>query len=198
MPRRARAAATPRRQTDIADALLRIAGREGIGSLTMARLAREVGVTSGALFRHFPSRAAMLDEAAARAVALLETTFPPPGLPPRERMRWFLAARVALVQHHPGVPQLIFSEQFRKALPPSGARALRAMVRRSFDFVCEALAEGAARGEVRRDIPPADLAATILGTLLVRVFLVATLPDLEPLDAESAWSMISRLAAPPA
>jgi hypothetical protein len=44
-----------RRQKDIADAILRVAGREGIGALTMQRLGRELGVTSGALFRHFPS-----------------------------------------------------------------------------------------------------------------------------------------------
>ena len=48
----------------------------------MERLGREVGVTSGALFRHFPSRTAMLDEAAKRAVALLEATFPPAELAP--------------------------------------------------------------------------------------------------------------------
>jgi AcrR family transcriptional regulator len=52
----------------------------------MERLGREVGITSGALFRHFPSRTAMLNEAALRAVALLEATFPSPALHPLERL----------------------------------------------------------------------------------------------------------------
>jgi AcrR family transcriptional regulator len=70
----------------------------------MERLGREVGVTSGALFRHFPSRTAMLNEAAARAVAVLETTFPPVDLPPLERPRRLVAARSGLAAAHAGIP----------------------------------------------------------------------------------------------
>lgn len=188
------------RQTDIADAILTIAGREGIDALTMDRLAKEVGVTSGALFRHFPSRAAMLDEAAKRAVTLIESTLPPPGPLPLERLRWFVAARTAVASEHRGIPQLVFSEQFAKALPPQGARALRGVLRRSFEFMVEVLGEAASRGEVRQDIPPADLAIAVLGMLLVRV-LLATLLDgngpTAPPDAEAAWTKVLALLLPP-
>jgi AcrR family transcriptional regulator len=186
-------------QTEIADAILSVAGREGINALTMNRLAREVGVTSGALFRHFPSRAAMLDEAAKRAVTLLESTLPPPGPLPLERLRWFVAARTAVASEHRGIPQLVFSEQFAKALPPQGATALRGVVRRSFEFVVAVLAEAATRGEVRQDIPPADLAVAVLGMLLVRA-LLATLLDgsgpTVPADAEAAWAKVAALLSP--
>lgn len=189
---------TPMRQTDIADAILTVAGREGIGALTMDRLAKEVGVTSGALFRHFPSRAAMLDEAAKRAVTLLESTLPPPGPEPLERLRWFVAARSAVASKHRGIPQLVFSEQFAKALPPRGAKALRGVVRRSFEFVAEVLAEAANRGQVRRDIPPTDLAIAVLGMLLLRA-LLATLLDGDGLSpqAEDAWTKVLALLLPP-
>src|SRR5512134_2853232 len=123
------------RKSDIAEAILEVAGREGIGALTMDRLARELGVTSGALFRHFPSRTSMLNEAALLAAARLEATFPPSSLPPLERLRRFLAARARLAAEHGGIPQLVFSEQFGKALPPKGSRAMRGAVLRTRDFV---------------------------------------------------------------
>jgi AcrR family transcriptional regulator len=187
------------RGTEIADAILAVVGQEGINALTMNRLAKEVGVTSGALFRHFPSRAAMLDEAAKRAVALLDGTLPPPGPLPLERLRWFVAARTAVATEHAWIPQLVFSEQFAKALPPEGARALRGVVRRSFEFVAGVLADAAIRGEVRQDIPPADLATAVLGMLLIRT-LLASLFDGDGRaapDPEAGWDKVAALLSPP-
>lgn len=186
------------RQAEIADAILRVAGREGIAALTMERLGREVGLTSGALFRHFPTRAAMLNEAARRAVALLESTFPPAPLPPLDQLRQFLAARSALAAQHPGLPQLVFSEQFGKALPPRGARALRGVVLRTRDFLAETLAEGARRGELRDDLPPEELAQVVLGSLLARALLSTFVPEapLRTAEREASVDGLLRLLAP--
>jgi AcrR family transcriptional regulator len=187
------------RQTDIADAILRIVGREGIAVLTMERLGREVGVTSGALFRHFPSRSAMLDEAAHRAVALIETTFPAAALPPLERLRQFVVARSRLAADHPGIPQLVFSEQFGKALPPKGARAVRGVVLRTLDFLVEALREAGERGEIRRDLPAEDLAPTVIGAILAHaVFAALVDKGAGRPDAEAAWNNLLILLRPPA
>jgi AcrR family transcriptional regulator len=186
------------RQAEIADAILRVVGREGIAALTMERLGREMGLTSGALFRHFPTRAAMLNEAARRAVALLEATFPPASLPPLERLRQFLTARSALAAQHPGLPQLVFSEQFGKALPPKGARALRGVVLRTRDFLAEALAEAARGGELRDDLPPEELALVVLGSLLARALLSTFVPEAagRQADREAAVDGLLRLLAP--
>lgn len=189
------------RRTDIADAILRVAGREGIGALTMERLGREVGVTSGALFRHFPSRTAMLTEAARRAVDLLETTFPSAELPPLERLRQLVTARSRLAAAHAGIPQLVFSEQFGKALPPKGARAVRGVVRRTRDFIVDAVREAGSRGEVRRDVPAEELALVLIGAIFARA-LFAGLVDgdgagMPRPDAEAAWGHVLRLIGPP-
>lgn len=191
---------TADRQLDIADAILRVAGREGIGALTMERLGREVGVTSGALFRHFPSRTAMLNEAAQRAVGLLEASFPPAELPPLERLRQFVVARAKVAAEHGAIPQLVFSEQFGKALPPEGARAVRGVVRRTRDFVVEALREAGAAGEVRRDMSAEELALTVVGAIFARALFHALLDDGHgklPHDAERLWSHVLRVIEPP-
>jgi len=185
---------------DIADAILRVAGKEGIGALTMERLGREVGVTSGALFRHFPSRTAMLNEAAQRAVGLLEATFPPTDLPPVERLRQFVVARAKVAAEHGAIPQLVFSEQFGKALPPKGARAVRDIVLRTRDFVVDALREAGAGGEVRRDVSAEELALSVMGVIFARALFRALVDDgrgkLQP-DAEGVWGHVLRVIKPP-
>ena len=188
------------RKTEIADAILRIAGREGVGALTMERLGRELGITSGALFRHFPSRTAMLNEAANRAVMLLETTFPSSALPPLERLHQFVVARSRLAAEHSGIPQLVFSEQFGKALPPKGARAALGIVLRTRDFLVGALREAAACGEVRRDIPAEELVLIVIGAIVGRALLAALVENAggnkpRP-DAEAAWDNLVRLLRP--
>ena len=189
------------RQSEIADAILRVAGREGIGALTMERLGRELGVTSGALFRHFPSRASMLNEAARLAVTRLEATFPPMSLAPLERLRQLLVARSRLAAEHGAIPQLVFSEQFGKALPPKGARAVRAVVLRTRDFVVEALRDAGVRGEVRRDIPPEELALAVIGAVFARALFAGFAADEggkpQP-DGQARWDTLARLLGPPA
>lgn len=187
------------RKSDIADAILKIAGREGIGALTMERLARELGLTSGALFRHFPSRTSMLNEAAGLAAKRLEATFPPASLPPLERLRLFLVARSRLAAEHGGIPQLVFSEQFGKTLPPKGSRAVREAVLRTRDFVVEALREAAARGEVRQDVPASELALTVIGTVFARSLFAAFDGDegKPPLEPRARWNSLVRLLGAP-
>lgn len=186
------------RKSEIADAILRIAGREGIAALTMERLARELGLTSGALFRHFPSRTSMLNEAASLAVTRLEATFPPAALPPLDRLRQFVAARSRLAAEHAGIPQLVLSEQFGKALPAKGARAVRDAVLRTRDFVVAALRDASARGEVRRDIPAEELALAVIGTVFARsLFAAFDGADERPQRLESSWNCMMRLLGAP-
>ena len=51
------------RRVEIGEASLRIVGGRGVTALTTANLAREVGVTTGALFRHFDTLEDILREA---------------------------------------------------------------------------------------------------------------------------------------
>ncbi len=186
------------RKTAICDALLRLAASEGIAALTMERLGRELGVTSGALFRHFPTREAMLDAAANRLAGLLLGALPPADLLPIDRIRLFFLGRLRMITDHPGIPQLVFSEQFAKALPPAGARALRSAIGRSVDFLVEAVKDAAGRNDVRSDVPPHDLAMIVMGVLLSRGLFSAHAgrgPKLPP--PEEAWLRLSRVLSPP-
>src|SRR5512147_3249009 len=100
-PRAPRKAAEDRRR-EIADAALRVISAEGLGHFTALAIAREVGLTDGALFRHFASKEAIVDAAIDRVEELLFEGFPPEGEDPVERLGAFFARRVAVIRAQPG------------------------------------------------------------------------------------------------
>ena len=153
------------RRKQIVEAALRIIGRKGIRSLTMSVLAEEVGVTSGALFRHFASRGEILEEMASYAVEKLETTFPAQSLPPLERLLTLARKRVALLGGDPGLSWLMRSEQASLSLPPKAIKALRGIVQRSRSFLLEAIREGVEQQSIRNDIEAEILLIPVVGTI---------------------------------
>jgi AcrR family transcriptional regulator len=187
------------RRAEIADAILRIVATRGIASLTMANLAAEIGVTSGALFRHFSSRDEMLAEAARHAGSLLEQTFPPAELPPLERLEQLITARVTAVRKHPGLRELMLSDQFLLALPTEAADALRSLVVRTRQFIVNALTEAEQAGLVRSDVRPEHLAMIVMGT--IQIASVAGSGALGPRPADvsapqALWETMTKLLTP--
>jgi AcrR family transcriptional regulator len=109
------------RQAAIVDAALTLACSMGPAQITTGDIAAAVGVTQGAVFKHFPTKDAIwlaamswvhaqllgvLDEAAAAA----------PN--PLEGLSAVFRAHVDFVVAHPGVPRLIFHELQQPADTP--------------------------------------------------------------------------------
>ena len=160
--------ATTRRPTDerrgeLTDAALRIIATRGIAELTTRALAEEVGLTSGAMFRHFPSLDALLDAVVHRVEGVLDATFPPEDLPPLERLERFVDARSTAVGANLGIMRLVLSEQFALSLPHDGSRRLSACVAKTKRFLGGCIAEGQADGTIRDDVPAPALGAIVMG-----------------------------------
>lgn len=161
---RIRKPAAERRQ-EIALGVLRIIGERGLTSLTTATLAEEVGVTTGALFRHFASFDEILRETVRHAVERMNETFPDPSLSPLERLMGLARNRVQLLRSDPGLAWLLRSEQAYLTLPDDAVKSLRVLVRRSRRYLLSALREGALRGCIRADIEPEVLLVPVMGTI---------------------------------
>lgn len=156
---------TAERQAEIARAALEIVGRNGIAALTAATLAREIGVTSGALFRHFASRDEILDASVSHAIARIEETFPDGSIPPLRRVMTLARNRVALLSADRGLAWLLRSEQAYHSLPPGAVERLSELAARSKRFLLEAIGEGARDGSIRDDVDPAALTVLVMGTI---------------------------------
>lgn len=101
------------RQREIVAAVLALAREQGPDAITTHAIAQHIGVTQGALFRHFPDKEsiwlavfAWVREALGAA---LDGAIASAGSPLDAIARAF-EAHVAFVASHPGVPRVLFHE----------------------------------------------------------------------------------------
>jgi len=164
MSTRTRKPAAERRE-QIAQAVLQIIGKQGLTSLTTMTIADEVGVTSGALFRHFSSLEEILEETVGVALGQMEATFPDRALPPMERLLTLAKNRIRLLGSNPGLAWLLSSEQAQLTLPKDAVVRLQELVDRSKRYLLDTITEGVSQGVIRDDIEPQVLLVPVLGTI---------------------------------
>lgn len=115
--------ATEVRQAGLVAAALHLAAQRNPADITTADLARAVGITQGAVFRHFASKEAVwlavLDWTTETLLARLQQAAAGPdekrsgaawGPTPLHALQAIFAAHVDFVMEHPGVPRVIFQE----------------------------------------------------------------------------------------
>ena len=89
----------------VIETALRLVDRDGLDGVSMRRVAAAVGATPMALYRHVPSKAALLDALVAAVLARLE--FPTGDLPLAERLRATVRSLRRLLTAHPWLVTLI-------------------------------------------------------------------------------------------
>ena len=119
--------ATALRQASLVDAAVRLAAHSSPATITTADLAHAVGITQGAVFRHFASKEAIwlavLDWSIDTLMTRLQTAADVQSDPVLALRAVFLA-HVDFAVEHPGVPRVIFQE-----LQHAGDTPLKARVR---------------------------------------------------------------------
>ena len=156
---------TVERKKEIVHAVLRIVGERGLSSLSTKTIAEEVGVTTGALFRHFPSLQEILREVTRFAILQIEETFPDESLAPLERIKLLAKNRIMLLNSCNGLAWLLKSEQAFLTLPEDSVESLRSIMKRSKRFLLKSINDGISKGSIRNDIDPEVLIVPIMGTI---------------------------------
>lgn len=184
------------RQAELTDAALHIIATRGIAALSTRSLAAQVGLSTGAIFRHFTSLEALLDAVVARVEAVLDATYPDATLPAGERLARFLEARSTAVGSQLGILRLVLSEQFLLALPKAGSTRLAGAVERTRAFVLECLRQGQDTGELRADLPAETLAPIVMGTIQM-LALSSSKTRQRDVEARAVQSSLLALLRPP-
>jgi AcrR family transcriptional regulator len=122
-----------------------------------------LGLSSGALFRHFKTMDEVLEAVVERMVMVLSAALPPADSPPLKRLIAFVELRSHAIGDNSGILQLVVSEQFRLALPAGAAKKLKRLMAQSRRFVLQGVLQGQQDGSVRKDVPAADLALLVMG-----------------------------------
>jgi AcrR family transcriptional regulator len=132
------------------------------GTVALEAIAREAGVGIGTLYRHFPTRealveavyAAELDDVTASAPALLEE------LPPEAALRAWMDRYAAFVETKRGMADVL------RASLASGRIATPATRRRITAAIGSILDAGARAGTLRTGVDPEDVTLMLLGVFL--------------------------------
>ena len=175
------------RRRQIADAALKVIAERGLGRFTTASIAAEIGVSDGALFRHFASKDEIVAAALDRAEERLFEGFPPPHADPLARLEAFFRQRAALLAEAPVIARLAFSDELPHAAGPAGAEQVARWRARSLAFLRACLEEAVAGRQAPADLPIGATASLIVGALLALGQLGGP-----PERAGELWGLVAR------
>ncbi|MFE3442896.1 TetR/AcrR family transcriptional regulator [Nocardia sp. NPDC059180] len=142
------------------EACLRLIETEGIAAVSLRRVAREAGVSSGAPYHHFADRAALLADLATQGFRLLgaDVAAARDAAPtPLAGLTAIADAYVRFARHNPGYFRLMFRPELSQ---PDKHPDTTAAGEAAFAVLADAVADCVAAGEL-----PAGKAGTIAVTL---------------------------------
>ncbi|MFU8855928.1 MAG: TetR/AcrR family transcriptional regulator [Deferrisomatales bacterium] len=153
------------RREQIAEAALALISERGLGGLSVAAVARRVGLVPSAIYRHFEGKEGVVDavvglirdrllrnvrEACTEADDALDC------------LRRILTRHVQLIRNNVGVPRVVFSEELY-ASRPGRKGEVHAVVAGYLASVAEVIRRGQAAGCIRPGLEPGTLAVMFLG-----------------------------------
>jgi TetR/AcrR family transcriptional regulator len=153
------------RQHEIVLTVLALAQERGVEAITTQAIAEYMGLTQGAVFRHFPNKeaiwSAVLDWLEAR---LGEVFRGETDASPLDQVTRTFNAYMKLFAHYPAVPRLFFSDTFHHPYPRLHQR-LQAMVRNCEGQLAKWLDQAAQLGEVNPSLPAPAAAKLLLSSI---------------------------------
>ena len=163
--------------------------------ITTAGLARAVGVSEAALYRHFPSKARMFEgliEFSEQAVFSRVTTILEQHGDPAVRCERIMSVALGFSSRNPGITRILLGEALTGE-PERLRRRSEQYFSRLETQLRQVLREGRAGGRVRREIP-SEVTANLLLALLagrMRQFVHSGF-ELDPLEHwEQQWALLA-------
>ena len=149
------------------EAVVALAANHNPSEITTTAIAHEMGLTQGAVFRHFATKDAILQAVMqwvatglmSRVDASVQRT-PSPML----ALEALFMAHVDFVAAHPGVPRIILAE-LQRAEPTTPKRIVLAFLRRYGVRVSQLLADAKQRGELHAALDTEAAAILFVGTI---------------------------------
>ena len=149
------------------EAVVALAAQQNPSDITTSAIAQHMGVTQGALFRHFPSKEAILEAVmhwvSERLLARVDRAAEAAATPLQTLEAVFMA-HIGFVAEHPGVPRMLFGELQRpgETLPK---KMVHTLLQRYGTRLHGVLEDGKARGDLRADLDVDAAAVLFIGSI---------------------------------
>lgn len=155
------------RRAATVEAVVALAAEQNPSDITTTAIAQRMGVTQGALFRHFPTKDAILQAVmswvAERLLARVDQAAKSPASPLAALEAVFMT-HIDFVCEHPGVPRMLFGELQRPGDTPT-KRMVQALIHDYGRRLHRLLEAGVAQGELDARIDPNAAAVLFIGTI---------------------------------
>jgi AcrR family transcriptional regulator len=155
------------RREQIAQAALALIASKGVNGLNMAGLARQVGLGTSSIYRHFESKDqvldAVLDLLRERLLGNVQIAIRE-AVNPLEQLRRLLAMHLRLILEYQALPRLFFSGDLY-AGDPERKKRLYGIVKTYLEEVAKIVRQGQKDGTVRLDLDPDAVSVVFLGLI---------------------------------
>jgi AcrR family transcriptional regulator len=149
------------------ETVIALAAEQNPSEITTAAIAKRMGLTQGAIFRHFSSKDAILEavmEWVAEKLLSRQEKVLQAGLSPLAALQAIFMAHINFVVEHPGVPRILFGE-LQRGESTAPKRMAQSLIRRYAERVQQLLEEGKECGEVDTSLESEAGAILFIGTV---------------------------------
>ena len=186
-PQRKRLGADERRE-EIIRVTLELAAKQGVDDVTTQDMAQAMGVTQGAVFRHFPSKnaiwLAVMQWVRDRLMAVLSRAAAQ-GHDPLDALQRMFFAHIDFIAGHPAIPRVLMSEHLHGS--STALRQLVIEIMLGYEAkIAGLLAEAQAQGLARVDLDAHAAATLYIGMIQGLVLQTSILRGQRTLAAEAA------------
>jgi AcrR family transcriptional regulator len=155
------------RRAATVEAVIQLAAQQNPSEITTTAIAKHMGVTQGALFKHFPTKEAILESVmswlAERLLARVDKAAAAAGSPLQALEAVFMT-HVDFVVEHPGVPRMLFGE-LQRAEMTAPKRMAQTLIRRYGERLHGLIEAGKSAGELSPTIDTAAAVTLFVGTI---------------------------------
>jgi len=155
------------RQEQIAQAALSLLNTYGIKKLSIAGVARRVGLVPSGIYRHFAGKEQIIDAVVDLIFTRLVnnvTEVCTETQAPLERLRKLLVRHVEMIHKNHSIPRIIFSEEVYDGSPQRKARIYEGITS-YLKKIAEIIEEGQLKNDIRKDLEPDSLSVMFLGMI---------------------------------
>lgn len=178
------------------DTVVELAAEQNPSEITTSAIAKRMGLTQGALFRHFPTKDAILQavmEWVAEQLLSRVDKAAEAASSPLQALEAVFMAHIDFVVQRPGVPRIIFGE-LQRAEETAPKRLVQTIVRRYGERLHRLIEAGKSNGELDPALDSEAAAILFIGTIqgLVMQSLLAGDVDRIRRDAPRAFAIYRR------
>ena len=156
------------RRQQIAEAALTLVADRGLNRLSVAAVARRVGLVPSGIYRHFKSKEeillAVLDRMEARLTANVRAAIEE-SPDPLERLRGLLVRHIRMIREGRAIPRIIFSDEAYGGHPERKAR-VRQMLNEYLGQIGQLVRQGQEEGKMRPELDPGTVALLFMGMIV--------------------------------